>query len=141
MEWREDRGVWSKKRSKARGTFISLYFCSLHNKVISSYDEEIKVLEQRWDPIIFGKSRTTFLSSFFVDDSVLFSSTTKRQTRLITSILDEFCLNLRHKVSNQKTEIFFSSNISKHSRIWICDTLGFDMTEDLGRYLGVPMLH
>ena len=100
-----------------------------------------KVAKQRWSPLSLGRSGPPLSHLFFGDDLVLFDSTFVAQTNLIKVVLVDFCLSSGHKVSSQKFKIFFSSNVNSSSRDWICDTLGFNETDDLGKYLGVSILH
>lgn len=41
----------------------------------------------------------------------------------------------------RKQKIFFSKNVSSHDGRTICRKLGYGSTDNLGRYLGVPLLH
>ncbi|MED6181435.1 hypothetical protein PIB30_118602 [Stylosanthes scabra] len=63
------------------------------------------------------------------------------QSHLIRKILDAFCTSSGQKVSNEKTHIFFSKNVGHTVKEEICNTLNFSITNDLGKYLGVPLLH
>ena len=44
-------------------------------------------------------------------------------------------------VSNEKSRILFSRNVSPSLRCTICETLNFQETLNLGKYLSVPILH
>ncbi|CAA0813004.1 Unknown protein [Striga hermonthica] len=45
------------------------------------------------------------------------------------------------KVSSSKTQIFFSSSVAEDSRCDIAMRLGYAQVEDLGMYLGMPLIH
>lgn len=47
----------------------------------------------------------------------------------------------RHMVSQEKTLVYFSKNVSRLLKKDICDVMGFQYTKDLGKYMGVPILH
>lgn len=53
----------------------------------------------------------------------------------------KFCYFSGHKVNSFKSKIFFSSNIGVSIKKDIGNLLGFQQTEDLGNYLGVPLFH
>lgn len=44
-------------------------------------------------------------------------------------------------MSEDKTRIFFSQNVDRNLRNEICRCSEFQVTNDLGKYLGVPILH
>lgn len=52
-----------------------------------------------------------------------------------------FCRALGQKVSESKTIMFFSRNVSDHTRVAIRACFGFNVIENLGKYLGMPLLH
>lgn len=51
-------------------------------------------------------------------------------------VLDLFCM-----ASGQKTRVYFSQNVDSRVRGQICSESSFQATNDLGKYLGVPVLH
>jgi len=63
------------------------------------------------------------------------------QIHYINLILDLFCRSLGQKVSKDKTRIYFSRNVPWQLRRQICDEVGFQGTQELGKYLGVPLIH
>lgn len=60
---------------------------------------------------------------------------------MIKMCIDLFCQSSGQKVSNAKTRIFFSKNVHWNTRTQISDVLGFQRTDGLGKYLGVPLIH
>jgi hypothetical protein len=56
-------------------------------------------------------------------------------------ILDLFCNSSGQKVSKDKSRVFFSKNVGWHKRRDLSNDLGIQTTDDLGKYLGVPILH
>ena len=50
-------------------------------------------------------------------------------------------MSSREKVSKTKTQVFFSHNIKSAEAKEIGDSLGFSVTKNLGKYLGVPIIH
>ncbi|KAL4364121.1 hypothetical protein GQ457_04G022330 [Hibiscus cannabinus] len=72
---------------------------------------------------------------------VLFAEAFVDQVDVVKSTLDNFCATYGHKVSVSKTQICFSSNYSVDASEQITSMFGFEMVGDLGKYLGVPLLH
>ncbi|XP_072066055.1 uncharacterized protein [Arachis hypogaea] len=63
------------------------------------------------------------------------------QVDVIHRVLEAFCASSGQRVSKDKTRIFFSKNVGYNIRTEISDKLQFARTEDLGKYLGVPIIH
>lgn len=55
--------------------------------------------------------------------------------------LREICNKIGQKVSSEKTRIYFSSKTSDDIKDRIVALSGFSKIDDLGTYLGMPMLH
>lgn len=72
---------------------------------------------------------------------LLFAEASEEQITLISSILGLFCRCSRQKISEAKTRIFFSSNVDESTKSRICQLSGFQITDDLGKYLGIPILY
>lgn len=75
-----------------------------------------------------------FLSHlFFTDDLVLFGKASMDNALVMKDVLKTFCHYSGHKVNANKSNIFFSSNTDASLKITIGNTLGFHVTEDLGK--------
>lgn len=77
----------------------------------------------------------------FADDVLLFAEAREDQILLIKNILDLFCRCSGQKVSEAKSRIFFSNNVDGGLKNHLCHISGFQLTDDIGKYLGVPILH
>lgn len=97
--------------------------------------------QKLWKPIRLGRGCPPISNLAFADDVLLFAEASEEQITLISSILDLFCRCSGQKISEAKTRIFFSKNVDGNTRNNICHVSGFQVTEDLGKYLGVPILH
>lgn len=60
---------------------------------------------------------------------------------VIKYVLDLFCGSSGQKVNPEKTRVFFSKNVSRETRKELSEAMGFQSTEDLGKYLGAPLIH
>lgn len=63
------------------------------------------------------------------------------QVQIIKRILHDFCEASSQKISFQKSHVFFSVNVQEREAANLSKALRVQLTEDLGRYLGVPMIH
>ena len=75
---------------------------------------------------------------FFADDLVLFAKVDRKNCVVVKEVLDSFCQLSGQKVSQEKSRVFFSPNVSANGRIDLCNILGFQTTPSLGKYLGFP---
>lgn len=78
---------------------------------------------------------------FFADDLLLFAESSIAQMDIIRRCLADFEQASGQKVSFNKSSIFFSPNINKEEVAEISSRGGIPVTEDLGRYLGVYLVH
>ncbi|KAJ4822002.1 hypothetical protein Tsubulata_036438 [Turnera subulata] len=72
---------------------------------------------------------------------VLFVEAEVSQILVIKQCLQLFCDCSGQKVSASKTQIFFSTNVPDSVREQFHSGLGYTITDDLGTYLGVPLIH
>ena len=63
------------------------------------------------------------------------------QVDITRSYLDVFGQSSGQKVSREKIKIFFSQNVHHSRTTKIVEAFGFQVTGDLGKYLGVPLQH
>lgn len=101
----------------------------------------VAIEKDEWRPISLVRGGPRIFHLAFVDDVLLFTEASEDQVLLIKHILDLFCKFSRKKVSERKSSIFFSKNVDGGMKNHLCRVSGFQNTEDIGKYLGVPILH
>lgn len=101
----------------------------------------LAIEQHHWRPIQLVRGGPKISHLAFADDVLLFAEASEGQITLIKHILDVFCRFTGQKISEAKTRIFFSKNVDNHLKRSINEMVGFQMTDDLGKYLGVPILH
>ncbi|CAN1125969.1 LINE-1 reverse transcriptase homolog [Linum perenne] len=99
------------------------------------------VQENRWKPIKIGRNGPLLSHLFFADDLILFGEATELQGDVVMDCLQTFCSASGQLVSHEKSVVFFSPNSNRELCRNISTNLAIPMTRDLGRYLGVPVLH
>ncbi|KAA3486303.1 LINE-1 reverse transcriptase isogeny [Gossypium australe] len=78
---------------------------------------------------------------FFADDLVIFCKAHLDQAQLLDDILNKFRETLGHRISVRKSNVFFSKVTTGEVRNQINQMFRFQEVQNLGRYLGVPLLH
>lgn len=77
----------------------------------------------------------------FANDIILFAEASVEQVQVIKHILQTFCECYGQRASQAKTKIFFSRNVDRQTRWNTGRNLASRVTDDLGKYLRVPIFH
>jgi len=96
---------------------------------------------KKWKPIKISQTEPKLSHICFADDLILFGEASVEKIRVIRGVLERFCVASGQKVSLEKSKIFFSKNVSREMGKLISDESGIKATQDLGKYLGMPILH
>lgn len=99
------------------------------------------VEQKDWKPVRITKSAPPMTHLFFADDLLLLGEASVRQAVAVKHILDSFCKELREKVNLSKSRIWYSRSTAGSTIQTITANVGIPSTLDLGKYLGVPLLH
>ncbi|KAE8707428.1 hypothetical protein F3Y22_tig00110384pilonHSYRG00841 [Hibiscus syriacus] len=95
----------------------------------------------RWKPIRLCRNGPALSHLFFADDLVLLDEASIEQCDVIRGILELFCKSSGQKINMQKTTIYYSKNVDLDLKNSISASFGFQEVQNLGKYLGVPLLH
>lgn len=96
---------------------------------------------KRWKPIILSKDGPPITHLFFADDLLLFGEASTDQMGIMMHCLDTFCEASGQNVSKDKSRILVSNNVHRGEANRIRHLAGIRLTSDLGKYLGVPLIH
>ena len=99
------------------------------------------VQEGKWKAIQLGKDGPPISHLFFADDLVLFTKASFDQVTFLENVFRIFCDSSGQKISKQKSIVFFSRNVHQDRINELGRDMGMVVTTDLGRYLGVPIIH
>ena len=136
----EPSNQFSPQRGIRQGDPLSTYLFVLRIERLAhciSYASKMK----KWKPVVLNKEGPPITHLFFADDLFLFLETDLSQAETIKMCLNVFCSASGQKVCDQKTRVFFSRNINHNRRNQLSEVLGFQPTNNLGKYLGVPLHH
>ncbi|KAF7807224.1 ribonuclease H [Senna tora] len=103
--------------------------------------------EESWDrprldtEMGVGRNGPLLTHLLFADDILLVGEASLENARAMKNCLDGFCSASGQKVSPAKSRILFSKNIDGAVKQGILNVNAFQLTNDLGRYLGMPLLH
>lgn len=94
-----------------------------------------------WNPIKIARGAPKLSHLAFADDLLLFAEASKDQIEVIKCIMNLFCGSSDQKVSHGKTRIYFSNSVGWQRKHHLSQLFGYNFTNDLGKYLGIPILH
>ena len=95
---------------------------------------------KRWDRMKASRNRPSFSPVFFADDLMLFAKANHKNCEAIIEVLNNFCNLASQKVNLRKSKILFSPNVFRRRKRFISRKMGMTSTNNLGRYLGFPLL-
>ncbi|KAL2899374.1 hypothetical protein RDABS01_024456 [Bienertia sinuspersici] len=126
-------------RGIRQGDPLSPYLFVLCMERLNQVIEE-SIIGGHWKPITASRGGPLLSNLFFADDLMLFAEASTEKANIIWDCLKRFCNASGQKVSNAKSRVYFSNNVSSNIKQEICDTLNMEHTEDLSLYLGMPTL-
>lgn len=88
-----------------------------------------------------SKNGPGFSHILYADDLMLFAKANSKNCDAILRVLNNFYNMARQKVNLNKSRVYFSPNVTRRKKRTICKKLGMVATQNLGRYLGFPLLH
>ncbi|PNX97917.1 ribonuclease H [Trifolium pratense] len=94
----------------------------------------------KWKGIKAGRNGPMVSHLMFADDLLLFGEAKEEQMKCVIDTLNKFCTLSGQEVSQEKTSIYFSKNVSREMRNKLLRISGFKEANSMGRYLGVPLL-
>ena len=127
-------------RGIRQGDPISPYLFLLCMEFLGAYISALHE-EKRWDKIKASRNGPSFSHIFYADDLMLFAKANSKNCDAILEVLDNFCNLASQRINVNKSRILFSPNVSGRKKNTICRKLGMVATQNLGRYLGFPLLH
>ncbi|KAG8366403.1 hypothetical protein BUALT_Bualt17G0076000 [Buddleja alternifolia] len=106
-----------------------------------AYCIEEAVANKLWDPIPACKRGPFFSHMFFADDLILLVRATRKNTITIKVVMQKFCDASGLVINKNKSKMSFAQCTRRWDRRCISMEMGIACTDNLGRYLGVPIVH
>ncbi|XP_050387323.1 uncharacterized protein LOC126803582 [Argentina anserina] len=139
-----DRLSWSfiekAQRGIRQGDPLSPYFFVMCMKKLSHLIKSV-VDSGSSKAVKVSQSGSRISHIFFADDLMLFAEASSRHAYVLKGILDTFCSLSGQTVSYEKSLIFCSPNTDRRLANDISRTYGSPLTADLGKYLGMSLVH
>ncbi|KAG8377629.1 hypothetical protein BUALT_Bualt08G0052900 [Buddleja alternifolia] len=123
-----------------QGDPLSPYLFVLCMEILA-YSIEEAVSSKNWNPIPVCQGAPTFSHIFFADDLLLFARATRGNTATIKEVMNHFCKASGLVINRGKAKVFFAKCIRRRDRCRISMELGIGCSKNLGKYLGVPIVH
>lgn len=98
-----------------------------------------RVRDKKWKGMRAGGRGPIITHMMFADDLVLFAEADQTNIETVLKCLQDFGAMSGHRVSSEKTVVYFSPNVDSRTRRSICCDSGFKEVPDLGRYLGAEI--
>lgn len=102
---------------------------------------QYEVQEGHWEPLTLHRGGPKISHHFFADDLILFCKASMAQMEEMREIMHFVCGVSGHKVSLMKSRMFASRNVHASRANQCRQALGIALSADLGKYLGVPLIH
>ncbi|XP_019158195.1 PREDICTED: uncharacterized protein LOC109154910 [Ipomoea nil] len=105
-----------------------------------SYLIQEKVREKDWKPIHLARGGIGVSHLFFADDLMIFGESSETQMATIMDCLNRFSHWSGLNINHTKSLIFCSNNTPNRVKRRMGDMANIPITENLGKYLGIPIL-
>lgn len=100
---------------------------------------EHEVILNNWKTLKLGRQGSRISYLMFADDLLLFGESIKSQMPCVMRALNMFCIMSGQEVSHEKTSLVFSKNANKSMPSKLANLYGYRITNNLGKYFGVPL--
>ncbi|KAM1727381.1 hypothetical protein ACFX12_018028 [Malus domestica] len=137
---RECSTSFRPERGVRQGDPLSPYLFVLCVEKLGHFISE-DVSNKCWKPVKMAKKGPAISHLFFANDIILFSEASISQAKVVKRCLDTFCCLSGQQISFEKSQIFCSSNVDSGVADLISEICGSPIVQDLGKYLGVPLIH
>jgi hypothetical protein len=131
--------IFTPTRGLRQGDPLSPY---LFHSVVEGLSSLLKGAESRGElhGVRVCRNAPVISHLLFADDSLILMQANKENAEKLESLLDRYCANLGQKISDAKSNIFFSENTEVPVTAEVCEALNI-MTESLSdKYFGLPAL-
>lgn len=126
------------QRGIRQGYPISPYlFVLCMDKLSHLIEHEVK--SKNWRIFQMGKQGPVISHLMFSDDLLLFGEAMETLMNCVMKTLQTFCSMSGQEVSNEKTSILFSANVSRINMNKLLQISEFKETQNFGKYLDVPL--
>ncbi|KAL7215762.1 hypothetical protein ACSBR1_027827 [Camellia fascicularis] len=101
----------------------------------------LKAEGKSWKGVEITRGGPVLTHLLFADDLMLFGQANIKTCETIREVMDEFCCISGLKINTHKSKLFISPNVDGRRARELSTLCGIPLTHDLGKYLGVPLVH
>ena len=136
----EPTNEFKPKRGLRQGDPLSPYLFVLCMERLANMISN-KVSDGSWRGIKASRGGPILSHLFFADDIILFAKASVDVGRVVMETLEDFCDVSGQSINFQKSLLFISPNVSRNRSNALHFLTHMPLTKDLGKYLGVPIMH
>ena len=131
---RETTNLIFPSRGLRQGDSLSPYLFILCMDYLSQLIGE-KCEAKQWHPVKTSQNGPAFSHLLFADDLLFFAKADIQNNLAMREVLDDFCSILGQSISEAKSRVYFSPNVSRELREELGDIIEFASTPTLGKCL------
>ena len=135
---RETTNLIFPSRGLRQGDSLSPYLFILCMDYLSQLIGE-KCEAKHWHPVKTSQNGPAFSHLLFADNLLFFAKADIQNSLAIREVLDDFCSISGQSISEAKSRVYFSPNVSRELREELGDIIEFASIPTLGKYLGFPL--
>lgn len=136
----ETLDAFSRGCGLRQGDPLSPYLFVLYMECLSILINQ-KAEEGKWKGIKASRNTNPLTHLFFADDLILFGQDSISSCNVMMRVINEFCSMSGQTISLAKSKLYVSPDVSRNKARRLSGVSGIPFTYDLGKYLGIPLLH
>ena len=136
----ETLNKFNPSRGLRQGDPLSPYLFVLCQEYLSNIIND-KVISKDWLGIKASPRGDAFRHLFFANDLIFFAKASEKSCRNIMEVLNAFCEISGQRVNFSKSKMYCSPNVPKCDALKYSYICGMGIFDNLGTYLGFPLVH
>lgn len=129
----------NRHEASSRETLSPYIFELCMERLSQAINKEVQ--DGCWVLFRFRQGGKAIFQVMFADDIILFREAFVQQLRVFSDCFSSFGKASGQQLAKEKSTLFFLKNTLKHIQRRLAARLRIQRTDNLGKYLGVPIIH